>query len=102
MSTGLKKSAIILKVKKLHQKLAEKPTGIKKKRLPQEKKTCWIKILDYLKTKLISYEEYQKDYKPILMYEEKNATAENIKKYASGMKNASSKALREKILFGSI
>jgi len=31
-------------------------------------------ILDYLKTKLISYEEHQKDYEPIPKFDEKNAT----------------------------
>ena len=62
IATGLKKSAIISKVKKLHQKLAEKPTGIKKQKktsTPREedlldKNNDPQEILDYLKTKLIS------------------------------------------------
>ena len=68
IGTGLKKSAIILKVKKLHQKLAEKPTGIKKQKKtsasreedPLDKNNDPQEILDYLKAKLISYEEHQK------------------------------------------
>jgi len=55
ITTSLKKSAIISKVKKIHQKPAEKPTGIKnKKRFPhQEKKTCWIKIMIHKKYSII-------------------------------------------------